>query len=55
MIVRSGPALLAVKTYLAPGEPAVSEGETRFEWILGGRYLKETISGSMTSSATRGA
>jgi hypothetical protein len=34
-----------VKTWMAPGEPAVSEGKSENTWILGNRYLRTTHSG----------
>jgi hypothetical protein len=35
------------KTWMKPGEPAVSEGTCESTWILGNRYLQSTYKGDM--------
>jgi hypothetical protein len=35
-----------VKMFTGPGEPEVSEGTSTSEWVLGGRYVRETFLGT---------
>jgi len=43
-----------VKTFMGPGEPEVSEGTSTSEWILGGRYVRETFNGTFAGMPFEG-
>lgn len=38
---------LTIKQWMGPGEPQISEGTAVREVILGGRFVRETVTGSM--------
>jgi hypothetical protein len=42
------------KTWMAPGEPMVSEGTSENTWILGNRYLQTTFRGQMAGMPFEG-
>jgi len=43
-----------VKMYSGPGEPEVSEGTSTSEWILGGRFVRETVQGTFAGMPFEG-
>lgn len=46
---------MTVKTWMDPnGEPEVTKGTARYEMIMGGRYLQETVEGNMMDQPFHG-
>jgi hypothetical protein len=45
---------LTIKMWMGPGEPTVNQGTAKFEWILGGRYLKSTQIGNFNDMPFEG-
>jgi hypothetical protein len=43
-----------VKHWRGPGEPEVSEATIKYEWILGGRFLRETVKGAFEGEPFEG-
>jgi hypothetical protein len=40
--------------WMGPGEPMKSEGTVHYEWVLGGRYLQSTFTGSFMDQPFQG-
>lgn len=45
---------LTVKHWQGAGEPEISEATARYEWILGGRFLRETVKGTFRQEPFEG-
>src|SRR5947207_857577 len=43
-----------VKSWYAPGDPAISEGTAEMKMIMGGRYLEQRFTGSMMNQPFEG-
>jgi hypothetical protein len=44
----------SIKMWMGPGEPTVSDGTVKYEWVLGGRYLRSTHSGNFNDMPFEG-